>query len=158
MKYLFYMFLFLGTIGFNNQLHAQTYTTESKNCGSCGKTVSNNSRVGMRCPHCGVRWGYENESRTTSYENIKEASYTQPIRPSHNNIAYSSNIGMVKSNANLRKGSSTKAQVIKVLPSHSIITIINRSGDWYYVEYLDYDMNSYQSRKLQGYLHKSVVK
>lgn len=63
------MFL-LGIIpAFNTEMKAQTYTTESKSCGSCGKKVSNNSRVGMICPHCGVRWGMENEHRTTSYNN-----------------------------------------------------------------------------------------
>lgn len=49
-------------LGYNIQ--AQTYTVESKNCGSCGEKVSNNSRVEMRCPHCGVVWGSENQHRT----------------------------------------------------------------------------------------------
>ncbi|MBN1408048.1 MAG: hypothetical protein JW956_09670 [Calditrichaceae bacterium] len=36
----------------------------TKSCGACGKTVSPGSKVGDRCPHCGVIWGYETQ---TSY-------------------------------------------------------------------------------------------
>jgi tRNA(Ile2) C34 agmatinyltransferase TiaS len=39
--------------------HAQTRTVTSATCGSCKKAVSASSQVGDRCPHCGVRWGYE---------------------------------------------------------------------------------------------------
>lgn len=31
----------------------------SKSCGACGKSVSRDSQVGDRCPHCGVVWGSE---------------------------------------------------------------------------------------------------
>lgn len=31
----------------------------AKSCGACGKSVSSSSKVGDRCPHCGVKWGYE---------------------------------------------------------------------------------------------------
>lgn len=40
--------------------------TTSKQCGSCHKPVSKNSRIGMYCPHCGVRWGYENTTTRRS--------------------------------------------------------------------------------------------
>jgi hypothetical protein len=40
-------------------------TTLSKRCGKCQKTVSINSKIGDYCPHCGVRWGYENTSTST---------------------------------------------------------------------------------------------
>jgi hypothetical protein len=30
-----------------------------KRCDRCGQVVSNNSKVGDVCPHCGTRWGYE---------------------------------------------------------------------------------------------------
>ena len=43
-------------------------TSISKSCGACGERVSNNSKVGDTCPHCGVRWGYE----TTSYSGPPE--------------------------------------------------------------------------------------
>ena len=33
----------------------------SKSCGACGKEVSPSSKVGDRCPHCGVVWGYETQ-------------------------------------------------------------------------------------------------
>lgn len=49
----------------HTEIKAQSYTTQSKSCGSCGKQVSIHSKIGDYCPHCGVRWGYENERRTT---------------------------------------------------------------------------------------------
>lgn len=33
----------------------------TKSCGACGKVVSPTSKVGDRCPHCGVIWGYETQ-------------------------------------------------------------------------------------------------
>ncbi|MEW6076653.1 MAG: hypothetical protein AB1724_02445 [Thermodesulfobacteriota bacterium] len=42
-------------------------TLISKSCSACGNRVSNSSKVGDTCPHCGVRWGYE----TTTYTNAK---------------------------------------------------------------------------------------
>jgi hypothetical protein len=30
-----------------------------KVCGNCGREVPLSSRVGQRCPYCGVRWGYD---------------------------------------------------------------------------------------------------
>jgi uncharacterized Zn finger protein (UPF0148 family) len=47
-------------------LFSQTYTTVSKSCGKCGKPVSSSSKIGDICPHCGVRWGYENTTTSTS--------------------------------------------------------------------------------------------
>ncbi len=31
----------------------------TKSCGSCGLTVSPDSKAGDRCPYCGVKWGTE---------------------------------------------------------------------------------------------------
>lgn len=152
MKYLLSVLMFLSTIGFINQSYAQTYTTESKSCGSCGKAVSNNSKIGMRCPHCGVRWGYENETRTTNHNK----TYKQPSNSYQS--SYDTPIGMVYNNVNLRSKPSTKASVLKVIPAYSSVTIIQRVGDWYYAKYSDIDLNSFNTRTLKGYLHKSVVK
>jgi len=33
----------------------------TKSCGACGKSVSSGSKVGDRCPHCGVIWGSERQ-------------------------------------------------------------------------------------------------
>ena len=62
----FLMFFFIG-FQFTQVAYGQTYTTQSKSCGSCTKAVSNNSQVGMRWPHCGVVWGRENTKTTTTY-------------------------------------------------------------------------------------------
>jgi competence protein ComGC len=34
----------------------------TKSCGACGKPVASSSKVGDRCPHCGVKW--DSERRT----------------------------------------------------------------------------------------------
>jgi predicted RNA-binding Zn-ribbon protein involved in translation (DUF1610 family) len=125
----------------------QYYTTESKSCGSCGGAVSVNSRVGMTCPHCGVRWGYENEKKTTRYN-----SYT-PTYESYDN--YNSS-GFVKSNANLRSQPSKNGAILTVIPAYTSLTILIRYGEWYYVEYSYYD-SYYQYKKLNGYIHKSLI-
>ncbi len=38
---------------------ASGMVTMSKSCGKCQKAVANTSKVGDRCPHCGVVWGRE---------------------------------------------------------------------------------------------------
>ena len=70
----FLMFLFIGFQS-TQVAYGQTYTTQSKSCGSCGKAVSNNSQVGMRCPHCGVVWGRENTKTTTTYRKDYSSKY-----------------------------------------------------------------------------------
>ena len=68
----------------HTEIKAQSYTTQSKSCGSCGKQVSIHSKIGDYCPHCGVRWGYENERRTTysspdyskSFEDMSKKIYS----------------------------------------------------------------------------------
>jgi hypothetical protein len=65
MKKIFFTSIFMLLL---TPVFSQMYT-ESKSCGSCGKEVPITSRIGMRCPHCNVRWGYENSStrrKTTS--------------------------------------------------------------------------------------------
>lgn len=37
-----------------------SYTTTSKSCGNCGRTVSVSATAGQRCPYCGAYWGREN--------------------------------------------------------------------------------------------------
>jgi hypothetical protein len=77
MKYsatiLTFLLLFMAVL--TSQTNAQTTTTVSKKCGKCQKPVSSSSKVGDICPHCGVRWGYENTTTTSTTVN----------RPSYNN-------------------------------------------------------------------------
>lgn len=37
----------------------ENFTVTEARCGKCGKQVSPDSKVGDRCPHCGVIWGRE---------------------------------------------------------------------------------------------------
>ena len=63
---LFFLLLSSPFLGFKSFSQKHRVVTESKRCGKCGQSVSNNSTVGMRCPHCGVRWGSENTTNTQS--------------------------------------------------------------------------------------------
>ena len=141
MKHLLLLLVILtGSLIMPDRLSAQSFTTESKSCGSCHKPVSNDSRVGMRCPHCGVRWGYENEQRSTQYDTYKN---------------YSS-VGMTISKANLRSGPSKSASIIAVVPAYTSVTISSRSGDWYFVQCTIFDNNLRMSTET-GYIHKSLI-
>ncbi len=35
----------------------------SKQCGNCGREISAATRVGEKCPHCGVRFDFERQSQ-----------------------------------------------------------------------------------------------
>lgn len=59
-------------------------TTISKRCGKCLKPVASTSKVGDICPHCGVRWGYENTTTTTTNRN-SSTPYLDYYNPSSNN-------------------------------------------------------------------------
>ena len=61
---------------------AQTYTSNSKSCGKCGNSVSVNSKIGDRCPHCGVTWGRENTQTSTSTYSSPNPSYNYLNTPS----------------------------------------------------------------------------
>jgi len=142
--------LIVSSMTMSDSVYGQTYTTESKSCGSCGKQVSNNSRVGMTCPHCGVRWGYENESKSTKY------NYTTPSYNYNDYNSYKST-GITSSNANLRSQPSKSASILTVVPAYTSVSILKKVGDWYYVEYSYYDSDYYYNRKLNGYIHKSLI-
>ena len=123
-----------------------TYAQSSASCGKCGGAVSANSRVGQRCPHCGVIWGREN----TSYSNSYTDSYSYPNYGNYNSTRTGS--AYVISNANLRSMASKSAYVKAVVPAFGFITVNGRYGDWYEVEYSQYGYN------YTGYIHKSLVK
>lgn len=176
------LFLPLSTINFDNGLSAQSYTTESKSCGSCQKEVSIYSKIGMTCPHCGVRWGYENESNSTSYSSTSPPNYPKTVPSSYNKISPSSysvktpssnnisnwyfdpslanpnkSIGFTTENANLRSSPSTSSSVKTVIPAITNVSIISKQGDWYYVEYqfIDAYLNV---NNLKGYVYYTLIK
>ena len=65
-------------IGFSSILTVTLNAQTSKSCGQCHKAVSVYSKVGDYCPHCHVRWGYENTKTTTtsSYDYNDYPSYS----------------------------------------------------------------------------------
>jgi len=69
MKYLILLRLtitLLIGVSFSGLSYSQTTKTVTASCGKCGRSVPSTSSVGGTCPHCGVRWGRENKSTTTS--------------------------------------------------------------------------------------------
>jgi hypothetical protein len=139
--------LIIPLIIFNtiNIVFAQSYTTESKSCGSCSMPVSVNSRVGMRCPHCGVRWGYENSKTTTS---------TIPDY-STDTYDFEKKSGFTSSRVNLRAGPSTKSRIVKVLPAFTFVDIKWKTGQWYYVNVSEY--NGIYNQEYSGYIHRKLL-
>ena len=148
----------------HTEIKAQSYTTQSKSCGSCGKQVSIHSKIGDYCPHCGVRWGYENERRTTSYKK----SYNRKPNYSSNYSSpdYSKSFGAISlgaipihTNANLRSKPSTKSKIITKIPAYTSVSIISKSGSWYYISVKLFDksyVNDY-IRTYKGYIHSSLI-
>jgi predicted RNA-binding Zn-ribbon protein involved in translation (DUF1610 family) len=120
---------------------AMTFGQSSKSCGSCHKPVSSSAKVGDYCPHCGVRWGYENTS--TRYVNSHTSS----------NYTNTSGIAIVNANSNLRAYASKSAYVVTVIPRYSMVTVIGRYGDWYHVEY---GGSSFYNKE-RGYVHRSLI-
>ncbi len=118
-----------------------SYTTVTKSCGSCGGAVSSGSCVGMRCPHCKVRWGYENTHHSTSY-----SSRTIP----------SSGTASTTRSANLRTGPSTNHTVITTMPAYTDLTILNKSGNWVKVSYTDYS-GYYGNETKSGWVSASLL-
>lgn len=146
MKQLAFTIIFVfSSTSIGNSIFCQTTTTESKSCGSCGKKVSNNSKIGMTCPHCGVRWGYENEHKSTNYN----YNYNFPT------YSTSTSIGYTNANSNLRTFPSKSAPILTVVPKNTMVTVKEMVGDWYKVEYSYYE--NYQTKKISGYIHQTLI-
>lgn len=126
--------------------YGQSYTTSSKSCGSCGGAVSSNSQIGMKCPHCGVRWGYENTTRSTSYSSHSNSTRDIP----------SSGSATTSASANLRTGPSTNYSVICTMPIYTSLTILDSKGSWVKVSYQDYS-SLYGNANRTGWVHSSLL-
>jgi predicted RNA-binding Zn-ribbon protein involved in translation (DUF1610 family) len=119
---------------------AQTYTTESKNCGACSKEVSIYSKVGMTCPHCGVEWGKENTTRTNSYKNETYSYYTKAIP---------------KKTCNVRSSPSTYASIVASADQNNKFDIVEIKGDWVQIKFV---IDSYYGQQTSyGWIYKSLL-
>lgn len=141
MKKIFLALLLLCTFSMSSVAYSQSYyTTQSKSCGSCGKEVSANSTVGMRCPHCGVVWGRENEHRTTtkktnSYnKSYNSTNYNYNNSNSNNNSdSYDMTPAKTITTASLRRNASAKSELLFNISKDHSVYIIGKKGSWYYV-------------------------
>jgi predicted RNA-binding Zn-ribbon protein involved in translation (DUF1610 family) len=149
MKYAIFLFSFLFNPLTYNTLNAQSYTTtESKSCGSCNKSVSVNSRVGMTCPHCGVTWGRENTTQSNTYGYGSSYDYFSTETPGFSNQCMST------SNVNLRSRPSTNSSILKVIPRFNHVKVLQAYPKWLYVSYTYF--GRYGSRSIQGYVYRSL--
>ena len=136
------------------KVNAQAYTTVSKSCGSCGGTVSSSSRIGQRCPHCGVVWGKENthesshRSSSSDYDNIKTGEDGAMFQMSNTIV-----------NCNLRSGPSSKSSILGQIGRNQSITITHRKGNWVKIRFFgslmgdeQYSMSSYVGWVQIGYV------
>jgi predicted RNA-binding Zn-ribbon protein involved in translation (DUF1610 family) len=133
------------------EISAQSYTTESKSCGSCQKEVSINSRIGMKCPHCGVVWGQENTSRTTSTY-PSSTNYNMPKFDNYNSVSFAT----TNSTCNLRSYQSTNAAILAKIPAFTTLDVIEIDGSWVKVKYTYYDIYAGSQTKY-GYVYKSLL-
>ncbi len=108
-----------------NSLVATGQTTVSKTCGKCHKQVSAYAQIGQKCPHCGVRWGYENTS-TSTYSEYGRSSEDKPLlNNERNNNSTVQPIKSSKSN-NISKASSQTKTKIKVSKSETEAWILQK--------------------------------
>lgn len=76
--------------------------------------------------------------------------FITPIRSSGATLNSQAGIvSLLSGRLNVRKSASTSSVVLTSLANNSYITLISKSGDWYYVEYAD---GKY------GYCHKNYIK
>ena len=151
-----------------NSLHAQSRrrTKLSASCGKCGRAVAATSRVGQRCPHCGVVWGRENKTTTTSPSDYNSDFGTtkMPDMSDYNSGSFGGNsdspffegeTNTVRT-CTLRAAPSAKAVSLGSVPKNSSVTILKKSGEWVKVSYIGvlsgdgYNVNTYR-----GWMHSS---
>ena len=150
----------------SSPLFAQSRRTKlSATCGSCGRAVAASSRVGQRCPHCGVIWGRENTTTTTgpSYSIPKYSTNNFADVPNYNSGSlggYDSSFGLDNESntirtCNLRAAPSAKAVVLGSIPRNSSVTILKRSGGWVKVSYMGSLGGDYNIGMYRGWLQRS---
>jgi predicted RNA-binding Zn-ribbon protein involved in translation (DUF1610 family) len=174
MKKLYFLALLSTLLAFitpSGSLHAQSRkrTKLSANCGKCGRAVAATSRVGQRCPHCGVVWGRENTTTTTS-PSYYNSDFGTTKMPDLSEYTSSGSLGGMSGmggspfenetntirTCTLRAAPSTKAVGLGSISKNSSVTILKRSGEWVKVSYFGtlggdgYNINTYR-----GWIHSS---
>ena len=117
------LFACLSSINVN----AQAYTTVSKSCGSCDGAVSSSSRIGQRCPHCGVIWGKENTHTSSHRSAASHSDYDNTVTVEDGNMFQMSNTIV---NCNLRSAPNSKSSILGQIGRNQSITITQRRGNW----------------------------
>ncbi len=123
---IFFLFLLLTY----SWAFSQTRTVTSATCGSCKKSVPASSKVGDRCPHCGVRWGYENKLQKTEYESPSHSN-KDTFTNDYSNTGESMTIKI----ATLKSGPTNESTTIGQIPNNASIFIIKVVGNWVKITY-----------------------
>ncbi len=103
------LFLVLIVLANTDFSYAQTYTTTSKSCGKCGKSVSANSKIGDRCPHCGVIWGRENTS-TSTYSSPKYSTSSNYLNAPNSSTKKSAVQKQIKDEEEVDNSTASKSE------------------------------------------------
>ena len=135
--------------------NAQTYTTESKSCGSCQGEVSINSRIGDKCPHCGVTWGRKTTTHTKNFNSINSFDNSYDFNISNNIYSYST--AMTSSNCNVRSNPSTSAAILGTASAYQSFDVVSVGKNWVQVKVSIYDSYLGYATTSYGWIHKSLV-
>lgn len=119
-----YLFFASGLLA---NTYAQSYSTISKSCGSCGGAVSSSSRIGQRCPHCGVIWGKENTHTSSRRSAASNSDFDNNGSDADGNMFQMSNTIV---NCNLRSAPNSKASILGQIGRNQSTTITQRRGNW----------------------------
>ena len=131
MKKIFLALLLLCTFSMSSVAYSQSYyTTQSKSCGACGKEVSANSTVGMRCPHCERTATKKSNSYNKSYNNSNNYNYSNS---NNNSDSYDMTPAKTITTASLRRKASAKSELLFNISKDRSVYIIGKKGSWYYV-------------------------
>ena len=138
------------------KVNAQAYTTVSKSCGSCGGAVSSSSRIGQRCPHCGVIWGRENTHKSSHRSSASYSEFDNTVAVEDGNMFQMSNTIV---NCNLRSAPNSKSSILGQIGRNQSITITQRKGNWVKIRFFgslmgdeQYSMSSYVGWVQIGYV------
>ena len=129
MKTNFYTFFAVLIIAFSfpiNSAYSQSYSAIKKNCGSCQGIVSASSKIGDYCPHCGVRWGYENTTK-------KESQSNTIARYSNSSYSYV----VIQSKAYFHKKPSSAYRKNSYLVYGEVITAKYENNGYIYTSYVN---------------------
>ncbi len=156
-KHTLFILIFLISILSLNQSLSQNSQIISASCGSCGKNVSKYAKVGDVCPHCNVRWGYENNVKgikpSQGYNYEPQKYYSEQF--SNNNITINGNSNffkVVNKKAYFYSFPNISTKRKAYLLQHQISEIKSEENGFIYTEFINTE-----GIKTIGWIQKSDI-